>query len=108
MLKKPIASYGLLLVSIAGLLEPAQAETATEMQQRLNQEVMNSEFDAGDIKKAEEYANAALKRGEKPVMVAPNYWQPGWACSHLTRYRYYNYRHYRNCIYYRRYYGRYW
>ncbi len=98
------------LSALVGLsLAPAaQAESMEEMQRRLNAEVMSSEFDAGDIKKAEAYATAAQQRGEKPVTQAPPYWQPGWTCAHLTRYRYYSYYHYRNCVYHHRYYGYYW
>jgi hypothetical protein len=94
-----------LLLSISG---GAIAETAEEMQQRLNQEVAASPFNAGDIKKAAAYAEDALKQGIQPVMVAPSYWIPGSSCSYLTTYRYYRYDDYRNCVYYHRYYGHYW
>lgn len=108
--QRPKCRHLLFLAALAtfGLTSIAAAETMEEMQRRLNAEVMASEFDAGDIKKAEAYADEAQKRGEKPVTQAPSYWQPGWTCSHLTRYRYYNYYHYRNCIYHHRYYGYYW
>ncbi len=96
----------LLLVIVAGTA--AHAETAAEMQKRLNAEVLSSEFDPGDLKKAEAYADDALKKNIKPVQAAPSYWQPGWTCGNLTRYRYYRYRDYRDCIYYHRYYGHYW
>lgn len=84
------------------------ANTAAEMQRQLNKEVMSSPFDPGDVAKAEAWAKDAQKKDLQPVKVAPNYWRPGWTCANLTSYRYYRYRDYRNCIYYRRYYGRYW
>lgn len=87
---------------------PAGAESAAEaMQRQLNAEVLSSPFNPGDVKKAEAYADEALKNKVQPV-AAPSYWQPGWSCSNLTYYRYYSYYDYRNCIYYHRYYGRYW
>jgi hypothetical protein len=88
---------------------PAPAESDMEaMQRQLNAEVLSSPFNAGDIRKAEAYAAEALKNQLQPVAVAPSYWRPGWSCGHLTRYRHYNYYDYRNCVYYHRYYGRYW
>lgn len=88
---------------------PALGDSAAEeMQRQLNAEVMASPFNPGDIKKAEAYAEEALRNKVPPVTVAPSYWQPGWGCSHLTRYRYYSYHDYRNCHYHYRYYGRYW
>lgn len=93
-----------LLTSTAVLANP----TAEEMQRKLNEEVMASPFNPGDIKKAEAYAEEAKKNGMQPVAVAPSYWQPGWTCGQVAGYRYYNYYDYRNCIYYHRYYGRYW
>jgi len=94
-----------LLLAIAG---EASAETAEEMQQRLNAEVAASPFNGGDYKKAAAYAEDALKRGIQPVMVAPSYWVPGSSCSYLTTHRYYRYDDYRDCVYYHRYYGHYW
>lgn len=89
---------------------PALADDATRraMQEQLNAEVMSRPFNAGDVQKAEQYAADALKRNIKPVSTPPPYWQKGWTCANLTGYRYYNYSHYRNCVYYNRYYGSYW
>jgi hypothetical protein len=33
---------------------------------------------------------------------------PGWTCTNLTTYAYYNYGDYQNCVYYHYYYHRYW
>lgn len=90
----------------AGAQTPDQ--TREEMQKQLNQQVMNSPFNAGDVKKAENYAEDALRKGIQPVGTPPQYWQPGWTCANLTGYAYYNYADYQNCVYYHRYYHRYW
>lgn len=100
-------SSGMLHAPAFGQQASADAARA-EMQRSLNAEVLASAFNAGDVKKAEAYADDALKRGLQPVAQPPDYWQPGWDCAALTRYRYYVYSHYRDCIYYHRHYGRYW
>lgn len=88
---------------------PALGETDMEaMQRQLNAETMNSPFNPGDIRKAEAYAEEAMKKNVPPVATPPSYWQPGWNCGYLSRYQYYNYHDYRNCVYHHRYYGRYW
>jgi hypothetical protein len=93
----------------AAAIAADDAEKAREeMQRQLNQQVMSAPFNAGDIKKAESYAEEAKKQGVVPVPQPPRYWAPGWTCANLTGYAYYNYGDYRNCIYYHHYYGRYW
>lgn len=84
------------------------AKTREEMQKALNQEVMSTPFNSGDIKKAETYAQEAKKNNVAPVPQPPTYWVPGWTCFNLTAYRYYRYLDYQNCVYYHLYYGRYW
>ncbi len=97
--------------AIACLAASAHADddkAREEMQKQLNQQVMSSAFNAGDIKKAEAYAEEAKKSGIPPVVQPPTYWAPGWTCANLTSYRHYYYNDYRNCVYYHHYYGRYW
>lgn len=79
-----------------------------DLQRALNQQVMATPFNPGDIKKAQGYAEQAKKEGVLPVQQAPAYWQPGWTCGSLIAYQYYHYGDYRNCIYFNHYYGRYW
>lgn len=86
----------------------SSAEERAEMQRRLNEEVMSRPFDAGDVAKADAYAEEALKKKVRPVERFPSYWQPGWTCAHITRSPYYRYSDYRDCVYYHRYHGRYW
>lgn len=86
----------------------ADEDARAAMQRALNAEVLAAPFDPGDVDKAKAYAEKAIKKDTKPVATPPSYWQPGWTCGHLTRYHYYRYSQYRDCIYYHRYYGRYW
>jgi len=108
MMTKRMVFAGLLALSGTVLAQQSTDQTKEEMQRALNQQVMNSPFNAGDVKKAEAYADDALKKGIEPVPTPPQYWQPGWTCGNLTGYAYYNYYDYQNCIYYHRYYHRYW
>ena len=101
----------LLMAGLASLAAHAADDGAAErarMQRALNEQVMSAPFNAGDIKKAEDYAEQAKKQGVLPVPRPPAYWAPGWTCSSLPAYVGYVYTDYRNCIYYHRYYGRYW
>lgn len=106
MLKRMLPGALVLVVSASAAMADDDARAA--MQRALNAEVLAAPFDPGDVNKAKAYADAAIKKDIKPVVVAPTYWRPGWTCGHLTRYRYYRYRDYRNCVYHHRYYGRYW
>jgi hypothetical protein len=99
---------GMVFVALAFFSSVAVGGPKEDMQRQLNQEVMDSEFDAGDPQRAQAYADEAIKKGIKPVAAGPSYWQPGWTCSNLIGSAYYRYADYRNCIYYHRYYGRYW
>jgi hypothetical protein len=95
-------------LAVASASVSADDAAREEMQRKLNEQVMASPFNAGDIKKAEAWAVEAKKKGVVPEQQPPGYWRPGWTCHHMTAYPGYYYRHYRNCVYYHRYYGRYW
>jgi hypothetical protein len=98
-----------MLMAVSASVMADDADKAREeMQRKLNESVMSSPFNAGDIKKAQAWAEDAKKQGVAPVPQAPSYWRPGWSCSNLTAYAYYNYMDYRNCVYHHYYYGRYW
>jgi hypothetical protein len=79
-----------------------------EMQRRLNEQVMSTPFNPGDVKRAEAFAEQAKRKGIPPIPSPPSYWQPGWTCANVAGYAYYNYMDYRNCIYFNRYHGYYW
>ena len=85
-----------------------QEEDMAEMQRRLNEQVMSQPFDAGDVEKADAYANEAMKKHLPPSGRVPSYWEQGWTCDDMTRSPYYSYRDYRDCVYYHRYHNRYW
>jgi len=97
-----------LLAALTSACTMAAADEREDMQKALNQQVMSTPFNAGDIKKAEAYAAEAKKQGVAPMASPPTYWVPGWTCASLAGYRYYNYGDYQNCVYYHYYYGRYW
>lgn len=99
-------SFVVFLVALSPL---TLAETAAEMQQRLNQEVLNSAFHVEDTAKIDSYIADAMQKKLKPKTTPPPNWQPGYTCDSYYRHYYgYNYYGYRDCLYYHRYYGRYW
>ncbi len=74
-----------------------------EMQKKLNQGVMEKPFSVEDTAKIDAYIADAMKKNLKPQEKPPDSWRPGYTCENL-----HNYYEYRNCLYYHRYYGRYW
>ena len=108
MVKRTAAMLIVLLGVPAIALADDDDKAREEMQRKLNNEVMASPFNAGDVKKAQAYAEEAKKQNVAPVEQPPNYWVPGWTCANMTLYPYYQYGAYRNCVYYHYYYGRYW
>jgi hypothetical protein len=100
----------LTLAILVGLSLPptvfaTDADEMAEMQRHLNRQVMGKPFSVEDAAKIDAYVADAMKKGLKPVEQAPSYWQPGFTCNDLWGRSYYDYR---NCAYYRHYYGRYW
>lgn len=82
-----------------------EVDDMAEMQKRLNAQVMEKPFTVEDAAKVDAYVEEAMKKGLKPRQTAPENWRPGYTCRDLWRYSYYDYR---DCVYYHRYYGRYW
>jgi hypothetical protein len=76
-----------------------------EMQKRLNDQVMQKPFSVEDAAKVDAYVQEAMKKDLKPRQTPPKDWRPGYTCNDLWRY---SYNEYRDCVYYHRYYGRYW
>ncbi|SER18654.1 hypothetical protein SAMN04488038_1193 [Solimonas aquatica] len=106
--KLSLALSAMLLLCTVARAGAATDPQREEMQRTLNAQTMASPFNAGDIKKAQEYAEDALKKNIPPPAQPPAYWQPGWSCASLAGYAYYSYYDYRDCVYYHRYYGHYW
>lgn len=99
-----------ILLIVCGLL-PLSIAIATdeddmaEMQKRLNAEVMEKPFTVEDAAKVDAYVQDAMKKNLKPKEKPPARWRSGYTCQDLWRY---SYNDYRDCVYYHRYYGRYW
>ena len=83
-----------------------QDDEISKMQKALNAQVMEKPFSVEDEAKIDAYVREAAKNNLKPeVTTAPSYWRPGYTCADIYHR---GWRHYRNCRYYRYYYGRYW
>ncbi len=102
----------LLMISIVVSFTFASSVMASEedemaaMQRKLNAEVMEKPFSVADEKKIDAYIKDAMKKDLKPaVSKAPKFWKPGYTCASIYSY---GWSYYRNCRYYRHYYGRYW
>ncbi len=88
-----------------GTGDQTEEEAMAAMQRRLNAEVMEKPFSVEDEKKIDSYINNAMKKNLKPPQKAPSYWKSGNSCADIYSY---GWNSYRNCRYYRRYYGHYW
>ncbi len=94
------------LVVFASVSFAQSEEEMAAMQRQLNAQVMEKPFSVEDEAKIDAYVKEAMKKDLKPeVQNAPNYWKPGYTCADIYSY---GWRAYRNCRYYRRYYGYYW
>jgi len=106
----PRSAIAFVILATLGGAVPAFADSAqerAEMQRRLNAETMQKPFAVEDAAKVDAYVADAMKRNLQPRQTAPNEWRPGYTCdSYYHSYR--NYLGYRDCVYYHRYYGRYW
>ena len=94
----------LIFVVMPSFADSEEDEMAA-MQRQLNNEVMAKGFDPGDQVKLDAYMADSLKKNIKPAGARPSYWRRGYTCNNIYSY---GYRAWRNCNYYRRYYGRYW
>ncbi len=99
MITLPILATLFIQPALAG-----DAEDMAEMQKKLNAEMADLPFLAEQPEKVEAYIKDSLKNNVVPPPYRGTYWRPGYTCHNLLRY---NWREYRNCRYYHRYYGRY-
>jgi Ni/Co efflux regulator RcnB len=83
---------------------PALAQSAAEMQRQLNQQTLDRNFDVKSEAELDSYIEAATKRGQVPQPYRGTNWRRGYTCADL---RPYGWGEYRDCMYYYRYYGRY-
>ena len=98
-----------MLLAVCLLANTAYAQTDEElaaMQRQLNAQVMEKPFSVEEEAKIDAYVKESMAKDLKPeVKKAPSYWKPGYTCADIYSY---GWRTYRNCRYYRRYYGYYW
>jgi hypothetical protein len=80
-----------------------EEEDRAAMQKKLNQGVMEKPFSVEDTARIEAYIKDAKQKDVKPQQAPPSSWRSGYTCANL-----HDYYEYRNCLYYYRYYGRYW
>ncbi len=92
------------LVLISSQAIASDEDDMAEMQRQLNAETLNKPFLAEQPEKVDAYIKDAMKKNLKPSEYTGNHWQRGYTCRDMLRY---SWREYRNCRYYRSYYGRY-
>lgn len=97
--------YGLILGLF--LLEPISlmADERSDMQKRLNEQVLDKPFSVESEANLNAYIEEATKRGTPPRSEPSKYWRRGYTCADLRRY---SWTDYRDCSYYHHYYGYYW
>ncbi|MBQ4829383.1 hypothetical protein J8L84_08835 [Alteromonas sp. MMG017] len=96
--------FSSLLLSFSAVSQSDEDDELARMQALLNAEVMSKPFLAEKPEEVDAYIKSMLDKGVKPKEYQGTNWRPGYTCRDLLRY---NWREYRNCRYYHRYYGRY-
>jgi len=109
-MKRVISAVVALLAMLSTSTVPVLADDEddmAEMQRRLNQQVLERPFDAGDQAKVEAEVKEAMEKNLKPTVVTPpKVWRPHYhSCYDMVGASYYDVR---NCLFYYRYYGHYW
>ncbi len=76
------------------------------MRKGLNAKVLEKPFSVADERRIMAYVKYAMEKDLKPATEeAPSYWQAGYSCADIYDY---GWETYRDCRYYRHYYGEYW
>jgi len=83
----------------------AFADEVSDMQKRLNEQVLGQSFSVESEANLNAYIEEATKRGIPPKTTPSKYWRRGYTCGDLRRY---SWTDYRDCSYFYRYYGYYW
>lgn len=93
-------------VNLCSAEDQPNTDKLAKIQQQLNAEVLEKPFSVEDEEKIQNYIKQAMEKNLKPeVKKAPSYWRPGYSCRDIYHH---GWRSYRNCRYYRHYYGHYW
>jgi hypothetical protein len=103
MKKLMLLTAGLLFIFNHSVFANEEDDLAA-MQQQLNAETMNKPFLAEQPEKVDAYIKEAMKKNIKPIEYEGTHWRRGYTCRNLLRWSWHEYR---NCRYYRSYYGRY-
>lgn len=94
-----------LLYSLVIFSAAVEADERTEIQKRLNEQVLDNSFSVESDANLNAYIEDATKRGLPPKSEPSKYWRRGYTCGDLRRY---SWNDYRDCSYYHHYYGYYW
>jgi hypothetical protein len=98
---------GIAVIATLGYLSfaaPCRADEKAKVQKQLNSEVLNQGFDVKREDELNAYIDEATRKGLKPKTYTGNHWRRGATCGDLLSY---SWTEYRDCMYYYRYYGRY-
>lgn len=106
-MRRVVFAFSFLLASVWSTQSFSQTEAElAAVQNQLNKEVMEKPFSVEAEEKISAYIQDAMQRDLKPEATkAPDYWKPGYTCADIYNY---GWQAYRNCRYYRHYYGYYW
>lgn len=97
--------FGFLLCFLMIFSISALADERSEIQKRLNEQVLGNSFSVENEANLNSYIEDATKRGIPPKSEPSKYWRRGYTCNDLRRY---SWTDYRDCSYYHHYYGYYW
>lgn len=92
------------LLALAASASPCRAESAADVQKRLNEQTLSQGFSVREESELKAYLDEATKKGVVPKPYTGSHWRRGGTCEDL---RAYSWTEYRDCMYYHRYYGRY-
>jgi hypothetical protein len=99
--KISLAALSFLMITSVSAL----ADERTEIQKRLNDQVLDKPFSVESEASLNAYIADATKRGLPPKSEPSKYWRQGYTCNDLRRY---SWTDYRDCSYFHHYYGYYW
>jgi hypothetical protein len=92
------------LVWLTLIVPVVRAESAAEIQKRLNVQNLDRPSDTKNEAELNSYIEDATKRGLVPQPYSGTHWRSGYTCSDLSPY---GWNEYRDCMYYYRHYGHY-
>lgn len=97
-------TFPILFVLVSSQVVANDEDDMAEMQRQLNAETMSQPFFAEQPEKVDAYIKESMKKNLKPPEYKGKNWRRGYTCRNMLAYSWVEYR---NCRYYRSYYGRY-